>query len=219
MKILQTKAIAMFLIISTLSLSSCISTPTTDTTVSDNTITDTTVPDSTVSDTPISEDPIYDYYSKKYGISIEETIHRFKLQESAGELQAILTEKESATFGGLWIEHAPQFRIIVLFTHDVDTTIKPYIVSELEGYVETRQCAVSLIDLQKAQIEALAQIRNTKIGVDSSINVYQNCVEIRVAKKDWDTLNELLQNGVIKLPSHVVLIQVDNLATPAGSAN
>lgn len=72
------------------------------------------------------EDPAaYDakVYAAHLGISTEEAMRRFKLQDAAGALEADLREKEAATFAGLWLEHTPEFRVIVKFAGNTQKDI------------------------------------------------------------------------------------------------
>ena len=53
-------------------------------------------------------------YAAHHGVSLEEAQNRFTLQRLAGELNAVLSDREGRTFAGLWIEHTPQFRVVLL---------------------------------------------------------------------------------------------------------
>ncbi|MBI5962692.1 MAG: hypothetical protein HY863_04395 [Chloroflexi bacterium] len=72
--------------------------------------------------------PDAETYAKNYGISLDEAFRRFHLQDVAGELQATLREKEADTFASIWLEHTPEFKIVVLFTRDAERTIQPIVI-------------------------------------------------------------------------------------------
>ena len=55
-------------------------------------------------------------YAADQGVDLDEAIRRLQLQDPIGELDAELTENERDTFGGLLIQHAPEFRVVVRFT-------------------------------------------------------------------------------------------------------
>jgi len=55
-------------------------------------------------------------YADFAGVSVEEAKRRTELQFLGGELQAKLRREKAATFAGMWIEHKPQFQIVVQFT-------------------------------------------------------------------------------------------------------
>lgn len=66
-------------------------------------------------------------YAADQGIDLNEAVRRLKLQGALGGLGAQLATKERDTFAGLWIQHSPEFRIVVQFTCDGEETIRPYI--------------------------------------------------------------------------------------------
>ena len=55
-------------------------------------------------------------YAEQFCIGLAEAIRRLTLQESIGKLGAALEANEAATLGGLWIQHEPEFRVVVAFT-------------------------------------------------------------------------------------------------------
>jgi len=80
-------------------------------------------------DNPLLRDA--EIYAKHQGVTVDEAIRRFELQDAAGALDAALSKEEAETFAGLWIEHAPKFRIVVQFTRDAEETIRPYLQNDL----------------------------------------------------------------------------------------
>ncbi|MDO9333668.1 MAG: hypothetical protein Q7T57_04000 [Dehalococcoidales bacterium] len=89
-------------------------------------------------------------YAKQHGVTVNEAIHRFELQDLVGDLDAEISSKEVETFAGLWIEHTPEFRVVVLFTHNAEETIEPYIQKYrgLAEIIEVRTVEMSLLKLQ-----------------------------------------------------------------------
>lgn len=152
-------------------------------------------------------------YASNMGVSLDEAIRRFQLQDIAGDLDAELSMKEAETFAGLWLEHTPKFRIVVQFTRDAEKTIRPYIESkELADIVEVRTAKVSLVDLQNAQAEAVLSIIDLGIPVESGINVFENRVELYVA--DRIRFDAALQGGKLRLPDNVEVITVKETGKP-----
>ncbi len=150
-------------------------------------------------------------YAKYHGVTVNEAIRRFELQDAAGELDAELSSKEVETFAGLWIEHTPEFRIVVLFTRDAEETIRPYLQKELTDIVEVRIAEKPLIDLQNVQAEVSSSLKNLGIPVDSESNVYENRVKVYVV--DRVQLDDALQNGRLILPDYIDVITVESLGT------
>jgi len=145
-------------------------------------------------------------YASNMNVSVEEAILRFQLQDIAGDLDAELTTNETETFAGLWIEHTPEFRVVVQFTRDGEETMKPYLKKypEFADIVEVRNTAkVSLADLQRAQADASHSARALDIPVESDINVFNNSVELYVAKANKRQFDNALQRGNIRLPDKV----------------
>ena len=151
-------------------------------------------------------------YAEHHGVTVDETTHRFSLQREAGLLDAELSSKEAETFAGLWIEHTPEFRIVVQFTHDAEETIRPYLHEDLLDIVEVRTAKESLIDLQRAQSDILSSLRSLGIPVDSAIDVRENRVKVYTA--DRIRFDDALRDGKLILPDSVDVITVEGLAKP-----
>ncbi|MGP8323804.1 MAG: S1 family peptidase [Methanosarcinaceae archaeon] len=153
-------------------------------------------------------------YASNTGVSIDEALRRFQLQDIAGELDAELSMNETGTFAGLWVEHTPKFRIVVQFTRDGEETIKPYLKqhTELASIVEVRTANVSLANLRRAQANASYSVSASGIPANSDINVYNNNVELYVVKADRSRFDNALQRREMRLPDNVRVITVETLA-------
>ena len=55
-------------------------------------------------------------YSRMVGVSEAEALRRLQLQSVIGELSASLEAQQQGRFGGLFIEHEPDYRVVVLLT-------------------------------------------------------------------------------------------------------
>ena len=51
--------------------------------------------------------------AEELGISVDEALRRLQYQDGIGDLQAALMANEHDTFAGLWIEHQPEYRIVI----------------------------------------------------------------------------------------------------------
>jgi len=159
-------------------------------------------------------------YASNMNVSVDEAILRFQLQDIAGDLDAELTTNETETFAGLWIEHTPEFRVVVQFTRDGEETMRPYLKKypEFADIVEVRNTAkVSLAELQKAQTSASSSVRASGVPVDSGINVHENRVELYVAKANKGQFDNALQRKEISLPENVIVKPVESLAEPTSN--
>jgi hypothetical protein len=133
-----------------------------------------------------------------------------KLQGDIGDLNAELTKKEGDTFAGLWIQHQPEYRVIVQFTRNGEATIRPYIENgPLAGMVEVRTTSVTLSELEAARAQASQVTQGLGIRAYSGINVFENRAELYVL--DPAQLDDALRKANLQLPANVEVIKVDEL--------
>lgn len=152
-------------------------------------------------------------YAADYGVPLEEAIRRLELQQTIGELNATLTANERGTFAGLWIQHTPDYRVVVRFTRDGARTSQAYVESSpLSGLVEVRGARLTLAELRAAQEQAMRWIRDQGIPAESGIDLSENRVELYVTEPVG--LHAALQNARQELPDGVEIIRVDELSRP-----
>lgn len=126
-----------------------------------------------------SDEPGVNYLTAKYGISRREAVNRLKLEQEVGELAQTLRDRDPETFGGIFIDHEPVFRIVLLFTDaETRTLAREQISPTLRQHVQIRRAARSeravrqltdsLLDtLQRAGVRSLVRFdhRNQKFIV------------------------------------------------------
>lgn len=152
-------------------------------------------------------------YAKYFGVSLEEALYRLDFQEAVGKLGAELTEKEKATFAGIWIQHEPDFRVIVRFTERGSETISAYVSdSPLAKLIEVRSASVSLahlIEYQKVLEETLMRSEITYIlEVDEVDN------KLNLMTPELSRLNSILADSRIVLPEFVKVKEGERTVTP-----
>jgi hypothetical protein len=89
-------------------------------------------------------------YAERYKVDVNEALFRLKLQETFPDLEPAIAGKEQATFGGLWIQHEPEYKIIVAFTENGKSTIRQYekyIPEQVAPYIQVKQVNKSLAKL------------------------------------------------------------------------
>ena len=144
-------------------------------------------------------------YAEQYGVELGEAVTRLMLQEPAGKLGAALREHEVDTFAGLWIQHEPEFAIIVVFTRDGQETVRQYIQDgPLEELVKVRHAKATLRELMNAQAEANRIVTQAGFRVASGINVFENRVELYADNPAQ--LAEAIEENGLALPAHVLII-------------
>jgi hypothetical protein len=164
----------------------------------------TAVPTPTVSDA-LRQDAAS--MAEALGISVDEAIRRFQVQEAVGPLGAQLEANEAETFAGLWLQQEPEFRVVVAFTEDGEATMQPYLAgSPIADVVEIRTAAVTLAELQSTQMAVSSLLVELGIPADSGINVQANQVELYIT--DEAAFEAALQAADAELPEHVAAIPI-----------
>ena len=144
-------------------------------------------------------------YADHFGVDLQEAITRLTLQEPIGVLGAELEAKEADTLAGLWIQHEPEYRVVVAFTRDGESTIAKYVRDgPLLDLIEVRTANATLRDLKQAQSKASQIVAGLGFQLASGIDVIENRVEIYTS--DRAQLEEALRGGGKTLPAHVQII-------------
>ncbi len=143
-------------------------------------------------------------YAEDMGVSQEEADRRLAFQDTIGEIQPLLVADLADSFGGLWVEHQPEYRIVIALTQGDESIIKPYIASQAwAGEVEVVSVKYTLERLIADQETAIAAARQIKVPVSAAVDVINNRVEVWVGNPEL-FLDELTQNG-LTLPESVVV--------------
>jgi hypothetical protein len=156
-------------------------------------------------------------YAKHYGVTIDEALHRLTLQDSFPGLPTALENNEKATFGGIWIQHEPEYKIVVAFTENGQQTISKYskyISKEATAYIETRVVSKSLVELKNDQDKLLKYLNNQGLQLVSRVDIINNCVSIDIAKSDKDKFTLAIQNDKSAIPDGLIINFVDGLPIP-----
>lgn len=163
-------------------------------------------------------------YAKVYEVEVDEALSRLRLQSALGRLNAELIAKERQTFGGLWIQHSPSYRVFAQFTQKGGNNLDSYLqaagMEELAPVVERRTVRLSLKRLEAIQAEANRIVRKQGIAADSSINVAENRVEL-LTRMPADLQHAITAESrtskiaaELRLPDNVEVIGVERLPRP-----
>jgi hypothetical protein len=149
-------------------------------------------------------------YASMNNVSLEEALRRLKLQNEIGNLNAQLSENEKGTFAGLWIEHQPNYRVIVRLTQIVESIILPYVGnSHLADMIDLSPAETSLQELEESQSQITKICKKLGILCNSSINIKENFVELYVTDSTY--LETTLQAAQTQLPANIQVIEVSEL--------
>lgn len=147
------------------------------------------------------------WYANRFNVPLEEALRRLELQESIGELNARLSEQQLTTFAGLWIEHEPDFKVVVAFTENGKETLQPYIHDQpYEDYVEVRTYRYTLAELETAQQQGMAIAEQLGVSVSGGIDVEKNQATLVVGNPEL-LLDEIRAAG-ITLPEAIEILAI-----------
>ena len=145
-------------------------------------------------------------YARMTGVDVDTALARLSLQDDIGELNATLTSREGDLFGGLWVQHTPEYVIHIYVTRDEERIYRSYIErTPLEPYVKIERRPATLRDLRASQQAALEIVRNLGVEAMVTLSVQANRVEIRV--QDKEAFERLLRERNIALPRFTVVVE------------
>lgn len=111
-------------------------------------------------------------FAEDIGVSTAEAKRRLYLQGLAGELQGQVASIAPEIFAGLYIEHAPEFRVVVMTTGDGRSLVTPLLtgrLTPLSTVVEVRRVARSMRELE-ALLDQSANLV-AALGLDASFDI------------------------------------------------
>jgi hypothetical protein len=130
---------------------------------------------------------VAEVYSERFAVTVAEAQHRLALQDAFPDLDPEFQKNEAETYGGLWIQHEPEYKIVVAFTRDGDKTVSKhssYIPANVAPYIEVRTVDKSLQELQDAQQILYESLGQQGIKIDSYVDVKNNLISINVTKAE-----------------------------------
>lgn len=123
-------------------------------------------------------------YAEDQNVSIDEAIRRLELQGDIGKLDAELTTKEPDTYAGLWIQHKPEFGVIVNMTESAEKVSDYTKGTSLAELTEIRKATKSLKQLEADQNLTNDVLHTLKLPFESGINVFENRAELYVLDEE-----------------------------------
>ncbi len=154
-------------------------------------------------------------YARDNHIGLDQAAYRFDLMDDIGidYLEKELSTKEEETFGGLWFQHQPTFRIVIACTSDGEETVQSYVNNQSWSHlVQIYSVPVALVELQSIEDKMANIWRELGIKFYSDINILESYAEFYVT--DQALVDAILQEAKVKLPERVRIFQVDQLVEP-----
>jgi len=172
------------------------------------------------------------HYARAYCVPIEEAERRMAIQnreaigprtepgppprpprDSIGAINAVLQEKEADTFAGLWIQHRPDYRVVVAFTRNTAATLAKYTSDPL--FKPLDRPGPTLRELHAMQDRLVNEFTARGFrwaGAGSRED--RGIVEITLAQ-EAAPIRAAAARGEFPLPPWVVLIEPNPLPFPA----
>lgn len=89
-------------------------------------------------------------YGRMIGVSVQEAERRIALQDHVAELRLALEEEERATFAGLYIDHEPEYRVVVQFTSGGEGALARHLKDgPLEQVIVVEPATFTLAELER----------------------------------------------------------------------
>lgn len=141
-------------------------------------------------------------YAKDYGVAEAEATRRIKLQREISEIGAKIEAQEGATFGGMYIEHRPAYRVVTKFTANGEATLRRY--TQDPTFVAAT-AAHTYAQLKSTQASLAALLKPLNIQAWTDIDIPSGRVKLYVP--DPAVVNLAVTAGTLKLPAVVDVVK------------
>jgi hypothetical protein len=151
------------------------------------------------------------WYAQTYGVSDAEADRRMRMQheisEEVGRIRRRLETEQRGNYADIWMEHTPEFRMVVGFKRAPAATLRRYTSHPL---FTARQVRFSLAELEAAQEDMFAQLR--RLGIPAEGGTYVTDNEVRItAAVDQREVDALISSGRLRVSPAVKLTGRDAL--------
>lgn len=155
------------------------------------------------------------HYADAFGIELDEAIRRLELQGRLLDQPLALEQNEADRFGGIFWEHEPEYRLVVMMTDGDEEAVREYFDDpDLLEILEVREVEYTQDELRETQREYTELLHELGIRVSSSTMIQDNRVEIYHA--DPSIVEDALASAGEELPEHVVIIESEEVDEEAG---
>ncbi|MFC0680879.1 hypothetical protein ACFFGH_23865 [Lysobacter korlensis] len=120
------------------------------------------------------------WYAVAHGVSVAEAVARLDAQAADRGKRSLITRELGESFGGLWIEHEPEFRMVIASTASHIPEGAARIAAALDAPVAWKTVAHSLADLESLQRDLGEAIWREGVPAGSSVDVKRNAVLLEV---------------------------------------
>lgn len=124
-----------------------------------------------------ADDTPSEVYAQTFGVSRIEADQRFIIMDQARDVQRQLRTRFPTTFGGLYVEHRPQFRVVVSFTESPRESLRTVTTDPV---FVAMFAAHSLNELRAAQEVIGEELHRSGTNFLSELNLTTSTVEVYV---------------------------------------
>lgn len=114
-------------------------------------------------------------YAATRGISTAEARHQLSVSDEAIEVKLQAEQKYPETFGGLYIQNRPNYRVIVKFSRDAEASLRTLTTTPAFVAVQSLH-SIQELEAKGREIKALLDAE----GIESSTNVDPQETQLRV---------------------------------------
>lgn len=138
-------------------------------------------------------------YARSFGVTESEADRRISVMHRSRQVQKILRSRYPSTFAGLYVEHQPEFRVVVGFTESPEENLRSV---TLDTDFVAIPLPNSLNNLRAVQEVIGEQLAATGVEFMSQANIKDSIVEVYVASPDT------LQASVAAVRSEVPFVKL-----------
>lgn len=156
-----------------------------------------------------------EHYAEAFHVDIEEAIRRLELQGRLVDQPMALQQNEASRFGGIFWEHEPEYRLVVLMTDGDEESVREYFDDpDLLEILEVRTVEHTQQELHESQQEVTTLLHDLGVRASSGTNIQENMVEIYVAQAS--VVEDALESAGEELPEHVVIVEGEDFEENEG---
>lgn len=146
-------------------------------------------------------------YADSENVSLEEAVRRLGFQDSIGDIQPALMRDLADTFGGLWVQHQPDYAIFIALTDGDESAIQPYIQGKpWSDEVQVRQVMYTYEELRSDQQQASGIAKALDNNVTTTVDLRNNRVELIVGNPQL--FLDALASAGYTLPDSVTVLAI-----------
>lgn len=160
---------------------------------------------------PGEQHPVAEAYAEAYGVPLGEAISRLAKMDQAAELEERLLAQHPNRFGGLYVEHRPEFRIVVKATGDAEQLLRETVNDP--AFVP-RPAERSLRGLRQAQENVLEVLERLGLEFESSLDVATG--EVKVFVLDASKARPAVEALLTRHP-FITLQEVEAMPVPSAT--